>query len=507
MSNSEQKRAILAVVLSGLVLFLWQAYFAPKQPLPTTTTTVSKETDSRNNSASSPVKTGQESTATTNQNTTTTATATAVAEPAQVPVEVKKFTLTDGIRSYVIDSNLTLQSVDNKNSVFKFNEVTGKDQSLKVALVTTAGSEQLFFDFKDQSRDNIIQATNAKYDIDLTLRLTDKGLLSYQISSKNAYRYQLSMDSEPAEGGVNMMREFIYFSEDVDRISVGDSETGEGKFKWFGIDYNYHFAGFIFHDKQSVTFRAFEKDSSLIVKSVNPTNVLSGDFVFVKKEYDYLKELGHQLDLTVDFGILGIIAVPMLHSLQWIYKYIPNYGLALIVLTIFIRMLLFPLSFSSFKSMKKMQKIQPELQKLKEKHKDDPQRMQKETMELFKRAGANPLGGCLPMLLQMPIFFAFYKVLYGAVELVGAPFYGWIHDLSVADPYYVLPVFMALSMFAQQKLTPTTSADPTQQKVMMFMPLIFGFIMKDLPAGLNLYIAVSTLFGIGQQLLVYKLTD
>ena len=157
--------------------------------------------------------------------------------------------------------------------------------------------------------------------------------------------------------------------------------------------------------------------------------------------------------------------------------------------------------------MKKMQKVQPELTKLREKFKDDPQRMQKETMDLFKRAGANPLGGCFPMLLQMPIFFAFYQVLYNAVELVNAPFIGWIHDLSIKDPLYILPVAMAIAMFGQQKLTPTTSADPTQQKIMMAMPLVFGFIMKDLPSGLVLYIFVSTLFGILQQLLVYKATD
>ena len=152
-----------------------------------------------------------------------------------------------------------------------------------------------------------------------------------------------------------------------------------------------------------------------------------------------------------------------------------------------------------------MQIIQPELTKLKEKFKDDPKRMQKETMELFKREKANPLGGCLPLLLQMPIFFAFYKVLYAAVELVGAPFIFWITDLSIKDPFYVLPVLMAFSMFLQQKLTPSASADPTQQKVMMFMPLIFGVIMKDLPAGLNLYIFISTIFGVTQQLFVYKM--
>ena len=157
--------------------------------------------------------------------------------------------------------------------------------------------------------------------------------------------------------------------------------------------------------------------------------------------------------------------------------------------------------------MKQMQKIQPELNKIREKHKEDPQRLQRETMELFKRAGANPLGGCLPLVAQMPFFFAIYTVLGNAVELVEAPFLGWIIDLSEKDPYYVLPVLMGLAMFGQTKLNPSTTADPTQQKVMMFMPLIFCFIMKDLPAGLNLYILVSTLFGIVQQLFVYKTTD
>jgi YidC/Oxa1 family membrane protein insertase len=157
--------------------------------------------------------------------------------------------------------------------------------------------------------------------------------------------------------------------------------------------------------------------------------------------------------------------------------------------------------------MKKMQAIQPELLKIKEKYKDDNVKMQKETMALFQKAGANPLSGCLPLLLQMPFFFAIYRVLYSAVELVGAPFFGWIHDLSNHDPFYVLPLLMAGSMFLQQKMTPQTSMDPTQQKIMLFMPIIFGFIMKDLPAGLVLYIFVSTMVGILQQYLVYKAID
>ena len=154
-----------------------------------------------------------------------------------------------------------------------------------------------------------------------------------------------------------------------------------------------------------------------------------------------------------------------------------------------------------------MQDIQPELTKIREKFKLDPQKMQQETMALFKKAGANPLGGCLPLVLQMPIFFAFYKVLYSSVELVDAPFYFWIVDLSQKDPYYVLPILMAGAMFFHQKLTPTTTMDPTQRKLMLFMPLIFAVFMKDFPAGLTLYIFVSTVFALLQQMFVFKRTS
>jgi YidC/Oxa1 family membrane protein insertase len=233
---------------------------------------------------------------------------------------------------------------------------------------------------------------------------------------------------------------------------------------------------------------------------------LSFDLLYVKKEYNYLTAMGRDLKHAVDFGFWGFFAELILRGLQFFYSLIPNYGMAIIFLTFVVRLITFPLQYKSFVSMKKMQIIQPELTKLKEKFKDDPMRMQKESMELFKRSGANPLGGCLPMLLQLPVFFAFYKVLYSAVELVDAPFFGWLTDLSNKDPYFILPFLMTGAMFLQQKVTPTTVTDPVQKKIFMFMPLIFGFIMKDLPAGLSLYIFVSTLLGIGQQMLVFKMS-
>ena len=147
------------------------------------------------------------------------------------------------------------------------------------------------------------------------------------------------------------------------------------------------------------------------------------------------------------------------------------------------------------------------MNKLKEKYKDDAQAIQRETMALFKRAGANPMGGCLPILAQFPVLIAFYKVLSAAVELVNAPFYGWIHDLSVKDPYYIYPIAMTLSMVIQQKFTPQSTTDETQKKIMMFMPFFVGFIMKDLAAGLVIYMFVSTLLGMIQQYWQMKMAD
>ena len=297
------------------------------------------------------------------------------------------------------------------------------------------------------------------------------------------------------------IRQFLIFSQDVKRVEVGDDEKLDSSIRWVGIDFNYHLLAIVFNEKIP-SKQSVNTNGELVVSFTNPNNKFEGYFIYQQKNYDNLVKAGDNLQAAVDFGMFAVVAVPILRGLQFFYKYLPNYGIAIILLTLVVRIILLPLNYKSFKSMKKMQEIQPEMNKLKEKFKDDPQRMQKETMELFKRAGANPLGGCLPLLLQLPIFFAFYQVLFSAVELVGAPFFGWIVDLSAKDPYYVLPVLMTLTMFVQQKFMPSPTTDPTQKKIMLFMPLVFGVIMKDLPAGLTLYIFISTLVGIIQQYVI-----
>lgn len=221
------------------------------------------------------------------------------------------------------------------------------------------------------------------------------------------------------------------------------------------------------------------------------------------KQYDILKTLGPQFVELIDYGMFSILSKPILRMLKWLYGLLSNWGLAIILLTVFIRMLLLPINISSYKSMKKMQKIQPQLKAIKEKYKDDPQRVNQETMALMKQEKANPIGGCLPMLLQLPVFLALYSVLGQSVELYKSPFIFWIQDLSYQDPFFVLPVAVGALYFVQMSLSPTPM-DPAQAKVMKFIPLLFCFFMITVPSGLTLYFFVNTVFGIGQQFIFQR---
>lgn len=221
------------------------------------------------------------------------------------------------------------------------------------------------------------------------------------------------------------------------------------------------------------------------------------------KEIERLQRAGRNLDQLVELGWFDFLARPALYILKFIYKYIGNYGLAIIILTVLIKVLFHPLTHKSFKAMKDMQVLQPKITALREKYKNNPQKMNQEIMELYKRHGVNPFGGCLPLILQIPIFIALYNALSNAVELWRAPLILWIQDLSAKDPYYVLPILMGISMFVQQWITPSTG-DPRQAQLMYFMPLIFTFMFLNFPSGLVLYWLVNNLIGIGQQYWVNK---
>ena len=209
---------------------------------------------------------------------------------------------------------------------------------------------------------------------------------------------------------------------------------------------------------------------------------------------------------AINYGWFSIIVHPLLVSLRWIYQYVHNYGVAIIILTFLISILLFPLRLKSMISAKKMQAVGPLVKEIQEKYrrykKTDPKRaeMNQEIMAIYKSQGVNPLGGCLPMILQMPLLYAFWRLLMNSIELRQAPFFGWIHDLSLMDPYYILPVVMGVTMFISQKMTPMTpTADKTQNKMMMFLPLFMVFIFRNLASGLNLYFLCSNIFQVAFQ--------
>jgi len=237
---------------------------------------------------------------------------------------------------------------------------------------------------------------------------------------------------------------------------------------------------------------------------------LEAELLVCPKQYDLLHRLGGGVEKTLDFGFFHPISVFFLKTLQWTYGMVGNYGLAIVLLTFGIRLLLFPLMHKSTVSMRKMQKLQPKVKALQEKYrknKSDPQvraKMNQEMMELYRVEGVNPMGGCLPMLVQLPILWALYTLFAHAIELRHAPFVFWIHDLSARDPYYITPILMTATMWLQQKMAPQVG-DPQQQRIFRLMPFIFGFMFLGFPSGLVLYWLTNNVITIVQQEVTFKL--
>jgi len=238
--------------------------------------------------------------------------------------------------------------------------------------------------------------------------------------------------------------------------------------------------------------------SNAIEVAANGTALLKSELFVGPKEQVRLEAVEESLKLTVDFGILTIIAQPIFWLLKLLHSFLGNWGWAIIFVTLIIKLIFYKLSEASYRSMANMRRLQPKLQELKERHGDDRQKMGQATMDLYRKEKINPLGGCLPMLVQIPVFISLYWVLLESVEMRQAPFMLWINDLSAKDPYFVLPLIMGVSMFIQQKLNPAP-VDPVQQKIFMIMPVAFTFFFAFFPSGLVLYWAVNNVLSIAQQ--------
>jgi YidC/Oxa1 family membrane protein insertase len=225
------------------------------------------------------------------------------------------------------------------------------------------------------------------------------------------------------------------------------------------------------------------------------------------KEFVLLKSLNPELTDVIEYGWFTFIAKPMFTFLQFIQSYVGNWGWTIVILTIIIKLILYPLSYKGMVSMQKLKELAPKIKELQTKHKDDKQKQSAAMMELYKKHGANPMGGCLPLILQIPVFFAIYRVLLNAIELKGAEWILWIHDLAEMDPYFVLPILMGASMYLQQKLTPNTLQDEMQKKIFQFLPVVFTFFFLWFPAGLTLYWFINNVFTIAQQYYINTLFE
>jgi len=295
--------------------------------------------------------------------------------------------------------------------------------------------------------------------------------------------------------------------------------SAPGDLKWGAIESNYFlFAVLPGSENTSLSagvqddiFRMAVTDDATFMPNVAKT--LKASYFIGSTDREMLAKMPNELADAVNFGWFDVLAKPLLIGLNFFYGYIGNYGIAIIILTIIIKLIFWPLSQKSYGSMEQMKKLQPMVQKLREKYGDDKQRLNQETMALYKTYKVNPMGGCLPMVVQIPVFFGLYKALLGAVELRHAPFIAhvpftdlpWLADLSAKDPYYITPIIMGASMFLQQKMTPS-AGDPTQQKIMLFMPLIFTFMFLQFPSGLVIYWLFNNLLSIGQQLMIARST-
>ncbi|HJZ13347.1 MAG TPA: membrane protein insertase YidC, partial [Acidobacteriota bacterium] len=280
--------------------------------------------------------------------------------------------------------------------------------------------------------------------------------------------------------------------------------------RWAGVENNYFVGIFIPRNQAADTFMsqagsAEEKsihNVSVFLAAQKPEPVQISMFIG-PKDYVLLKQLGMDLQQAVDFGFFGPIAKALFFALRYFFSFTKNYGWAIVLLTVLIKIIFTPFTQMSFASMKKMQQMQPEMKKIQERYakmkNDDPrkQSMNAEIMQLHKRYGVNPLGGCLPMLLQMPVLFAFYSLLSNSIELRRAPFALWLQDLSRPDPYYVTPLLMGASMLWQQRMTPTT--DPMQKNMMYIMPVMFTFMSFKLQSGLVLYWLLSNVLAMAHQ--------
>jgi YidC/Oxa1 family membrane protein insertase len=518
---SSQQRLLLATAISILFFIGYTAIFPPKN--------ISQiEQNSSLNSQSQNTNTNS----TVNQNNITVNSAPKIGTST---VTTSSLNLTDTIVtiSYGSEATMTIDKFGRISSKTLLAQKYKNDSGIQAQLVSTSAGtpkplEIRFEDAKLNSEAFSISYISNRTEINisknseeliLTQNLSDEIVVTKKIVLYPTGNYDITVSlSKPKKffisNGMRPEASEYGFVVQGGMVRVADENTifedndviGSSVFRnlTFASSFDRYYAS-IFYKINSTTTLVVDGDINK-----NPNIYLEGldNLTFSgylgPKDHKILKALDEELVSAIEYGLITMIAKPIFFVLNWFHSMFGNWGWAIVALTILIRFILYPLTHKGMVSMQKLKELAPELKEIQRKHKDNPQQLQAKMMELYSKNGANPMGGCLPILLQIPIFFAIYRVLLNAVELQGEGWIFWIEDLAKMDPYFILPILMGGTMFWQQHITPTNFTDPMQEKIFKFLPLIFTFFFITFPAGLTLYWFVNNLFSISQQYFVNK---
>ena len=407
----------------------------------------------------------------------------------------------------------------------KFNDKDGNHAQI----IPVSGVKPLYVRFLDESLNNEamqtpytastskIELSETPQKVTLTQKLSsltvtkeitfyNDGHYDINVNLSQDKRYFIYLGQRPqlTENMMTVHGAMIYTGDDL--VTIIEDGEAEGRKNFTDVKLISAF------DQYSATIMyGFSNETNIVVERDRDDNPvvyfdalqnMSFNGYIGQKEFNTLKNINPMLTNAIEYGWFTFASKPLFSLLSWLHGIFGNWGWSIIALTILVRIVLYPLTYKGMVSMAKLKEIAPQVKEIQEKYKGDPQRMNAAVMEFYKKKGANPLGGCLPMLLQIPVFFAIYRVLLNAVELQGAEWALWIDDLSRMDPTFILPILMGASMYYQQKLTPTNFTDPMQEKVMKFLPVIFTVFFVTFPSGLVLYWFVNNLFSIAQQFIV-----
>ncbi|MCD6172777.1 MAG: membrane protein insertase YidC [Sulfurimonas sp.] len=516
---SANQRLMLAVALSVVFFVIYTAIFPP----------VSPENQDAQSSQTAELKQDSKNIATdisTNQKVEAAAGHTISQEDKIASVESNNIvTITN--KDFILKID-TLGRISSKELLQdKFNDKEGNHAQL----IPAFGTKPLFVRFLDDNLNtestsiaytasvSELTLNNEPQKVILTQKLSDltitKELTFYAdghydatVSLSKDKRYFIYVGQRPKVNETEQMMAavgaMIYNDEKI--LTIIEDGDAEGRQSFSGIE-----IVAAFDQYNATAIYGLSKDTNVIIERDRDDNpiayfdalqTMKFNGYVGPKEYKTLENIDPMLVNVIEYGWFTFASKPLFALLSWLHGIFGNWGWSIIALTLLIRMVLYPLTFKGMMSMQKIKEISPQVKEVQAKYKGDPQRMNAAVMELYKKHKANPLGGCLPMLLQIPVFFAIYRVLLNAVELQGAPWMLWITDLSRMDTYYVMPILMGASMYYQQKLTPNNFTDPMQEKVFKFLPLIFTFFFITFPSGLVLYWFVNNLFSIGQQFIV-----